>query len=191
MINKKKLLKSLIIISLIIIIIFAVIQIRKTLARYETTATAKKDVDVAFWVVGNDIKTGRIVVDDIYPRNEPYEYTFTVSNFNEDGKRAETDLEYDITITASTYLPLNYEVTRNGEICTKDDQLYIDEDDTYFRQIRLEASKNNFIMDCDNNKTDTFMIKITFPAEYNTNIDYADLVEDIKIELSARQVIGE
>lgn len=196
MINRKKLVKSLIIISLIIIIIFAVTQIRRTLARYETTATAQKDVDVAFWVVGNDIKTGRIIVDDIYPRNETFEYTFTVSNFNEAGKRAETDLEYDIAIKASTYLPLSYEIAKKEtdgteKNCIKGDQLYIDEDNTYFRQITLEASENNFVMDCNNNKTDTFVIKITFPKEYSTNADYADLIEDIKIELSARQVIGE
>lgn len=192
----KKLVKCLIIISLIIIIIFAFTQIRKTLARYETTATAQKDVDVAFWVVGNDIKTGRILVDDIYPRNEPFEYTFTVSNFNEAGKRAETDLEYDIIIKASTYLPLNYEVAKKETdgtetTCIKDEQLYIDENNTYYRQIRLKTTENNLTMDCNNNKTDTFVVKITFPPEYSTNADYADLMEDIKIELSARQIIGE
>lgn len=189
--NRPKINKTLIIVALIIIIIFATIQIRKTFAKYETTAVAEKDVDVAFWVVDNDMKTGRIVVDDIYPRNEPFQYTFTVSNFNKDGKRAETDLEYDITIAASTYLPLSYEITKNGTVCTKNDQIYIDRDDTCYRMIKLETDKNNFTMDCNANQTDTFVIKVTFPKEYSANPDYADLIEDIKIDLSARQIIEE
>lgn len=189
MIDKKKLFKSLTIISLIIIIIFATIQITKTLARYETTGTGKGDVDVAFWAVGNTFQTEDITLSNIYPSDTPFEYTFSVSNFNEDGKRAETDLEYDITIIASTYLPLSYEITKNGTVCTKDDQLYIDVDDTYYRQIRLETNTNNFTMDCGSDKTDTFVIKITFPKEYSANPDYADLIESIKINLSARQVI--
>ena len=191
MINKKKLFKSLIIIALIIIIIFAIVQIRQTLARYETVAQGEGDVDVAFWVVDNDVKTGRIILEDLYPREEPFEYTFTISNFNEDGKRAETDLEYDILITTSTYLPLSYEVTRNGMTCINEGQLYIDVDDTYYRVIRLETDTNNFTMDCDNDQTDTFTIKVTFPEEYSSNPEYADLIEDIKIELSARQIIDE
>lgn len=191
MINKKKLFKSLIIIALIIIIIFAIVQIRQTLARYETVAQGEGDVDVAFWVVDNDVKTGRIILEDLYPREEPFEYTFTISNFNEYGKRAETDLEYDILITTSTYLPLSYEVTRNGMTCINEGQLYIDVDDTYYRVIRLETDTNNFTMDCDNDQTDTFTIKVTFPEEYSSNPEYADLIEDIKIELSARQIIDE
>lgn len=191
MINKKKLFKSLIIIALIIIIIFAIVQIRQTLARYETVAQGEGDVDVAFWVVDNDVKTGRIILEDLYPREEPFEYIFTISNFNEDGKRAETDLEYDILITTSTYLPLSYEVTRNGMTCINEGQLYIDVDDTYYRVIRLETDTNNFTMDCDNDQTDTFTIKVTFPEEYSSNPEYADLIEDIKIELSARQIIDE
>ena len=82
MIDKKRVIKSLIIISLIIIIIFATIQIRNTLARYETTTTTQRDVDVAFWVVDNSFKSERLIIDDIYPLDTPFTYTFTVSNFN-------------------------------------------------------------------------------------------------------------
>lgn len=191
MIDKKRLIKSLIILLLLAIIIFAIIQIRKTLAKYETEGTAERDVDVAFWAVDNSFQTQRLLINEIYPREEPFEYTFTVSNFNKEGKKAETDIEYDITITTSTNLPLSYEITRNGTTCTKDDQLYIDTDNTYFRQIKLEASKNNFEIDSNNKTTDTFVIKVNFPKEYSANPEYADLIEDIKIDLSARQIIEE
>ena len=191
MIDKKRLLKSLTILLLIAIIIFAINQIRKTLAKYQTEGDAQRDVDVAFWIVDNSFQTERILVEDIYPRQEPFEYTFTVSNFNQEGQKAETDLEYDITITASTYLPLSYEISKDGVICTKDDQLYMDNDNTYYRQIQLLAKDNDFSMDSNINETDTLVMKITFPEEYSSNSEYADLIEDIKIELSARQIIDE
>lgn len=191
MIDKKRLLKTLIILLLIAIIIFAINQIRKTLAKYQTEGDAQRDVDVAFWIVDNSFQTERILVEDIYPRQEPFEYTFTVSNFNQEGQKAETDLEYDITITASTYLPLSYEISKDGVICTKDDQLYMDNDNTYYRQIQLLAKDNDFSMDSNINETDTLVMKITFPEEYSSNSEYADLIEDIKIELSAKQIIDE
>ena len=191
MIDKKRLLKSLTILLLIAIIIFAINQIRKTLAKYQTEGDAQRDVDVAFWIVDNSFQTERILVEDIYPRRDPFEYTFTVSNFNQEGQKAETDLEYDITITASTYLPLSYEISKDGVICTKDDQLYMDNDNTYYRQIQLLAKDNDFSMDSNINETDTLVMKITFPEEYSSNSEYADLIEDIKIELSARQIIDE
>ena len=191
MIDKKRLLKTLIILLLIAIIIFAINQIRKTLAKYQTEGDAQRDVDVAFWIVDNSFQTERILVEDIYPRQDPFEYTFTVSNFNQEGQKAETDLEYDITITASTYLPLSYEISKDGVICTKDDQLYMDNDNTYYRKIQLLAKDNDFSMDSNINETDTLVMKITFPEEYSSNSEYADLIEDIKIELSARQIIDE
>lgn len=198
MIDKKKLLKSLIIISLIIIIIFAVIQIRKTLARYESTAETERDVDVAFWVVDNSFQTQRLLIDDIYPRDAEFVKEFTVSNFK-DSQIAETDIEYELVITTTTNLPLSYEITRNGTTCSKVESLYQDTDGTYYREIKIGTTEDekfiiNTIDDTTNQKseiTDDFVIKVTFPKQYSANLEYADLMEDIKIELTARQLIGE
>ena len=67
----------------------------------------------------------------------------------------------------------------------------MDNDNTYYRQIQLLAKDNDFSMDSNINETDTLVMKITFPEEYSSNSEYADLIEDIKIELSARQIIDE
>ena len=224
MIDKKKFKKSLIIISLIIIIIFATIQIRKTLARYETTTTAKRDVDVAFWVVDNSFKSQRLVIDDIYPLDTPFEYTFTVSNFDPgvleadtDDKIAETDMEYEIVLTTTTNLPLTYEITRNGTTYTGIQQeLFKDSDGTVYREVRFGTTENPYPLvmntiveekDESGNLTgdyvkkkviDTYILKVTFPTQSyvngvlvdnRTNLDYPDLMEDVKIELTARQKI--
>ena len=204
MINKKKLFKSLIIISLIIIIIVAIMQIRNTLARYETTTSTERDVDVALWIVNNDFQTDRILIEDIYPNETPFEYIFTVSNF-QGTKIAETDMEYEILLTTTTNLPLSYEITRNGVTCStggllypnsEQSELYTDTDGTIYRKITLGTSENPFIINTIDNMTnekssitDTFVIKVTFPKEYSANEQYADLMEDIKIDLTARQRI--
>lgn len=191
MIDKKKLRKSLLILLLIAIIIIAIILIRNTLARYETTATSEKDVDVAFWTIDNSFKSERLLIKDIYPSDTSFNYTFTVSNFEvaEDGttvtKRAETDLNYDLVLTTTTNLPLEYTIQKNGSSCTKNETLYADEDGTYYKEIRLPQSRMNQGADI----TDTYVIKVNFPKSNYTNVDYADLIEYIKIDLSAKQII--
>lgn len=197
MIDKKKLLKSFIIITLIIVILIVAIQIRNTLARYETVATTERDVDVAFWIADNSFKSERLLIDDIFPRTAPFEYSFTVSNF-EGLKIAETDMEYEVLITTTTNLPLNYTITRNGSTYNATQELVTDDDGTVYRKIYVGTEENPFIIntidDTTSEKsqiTDAFVLKVTFPANYNANEQYADLMEDVKIDLTARQRIEE
>ena len=191
MVDKKKLRKILLILLLIAIIITAIILIRNTLARYESDATSEKDVDVAFWTVDNSFKTQRMLIKDIYPSDTSFNYTFSVSNFEvtEDGnnvtKRAETDLEYELVLTTTTNLPLEYTFQKNGSSCLKTEKLYADEDGTYYKEMRLPVSRMNHGTD----STDTYVLKVTFPKANYTNVDYADLIEYIKIDLSAKQII--
>lgn len=215
MINKKKVV---IVILLIIAIIIAAIQIRKTLARYETTATAERDVDVAFSILDNDFQTDTIFINEIYPKSTPFEYRFTVSNFKND-KIAETDLEYEIAITTTTNLPLRYEITRNGSTYTDlQDELFTDSDGTVYRILKLGTTDNPFPLELDTVEkeldgngvetgkniktkvTDTYVLKVTFPLQTQVNgttvnnrenLEYADLMEDVKIALTSRQVVGD
>lgn len=191
MINKKAVSKIFIIIILLSIIIFAIIQIRNTLARYESMATTERDVDVAFWIVDNSFKSQRLLLGNIFPSAMPFEYTFTVSNFN-GTKSAETDLEYELEIITTTNLPLSYEISKNGTPCTNIiEELYSDEDDTFYRKIKLETDTHNLIMDEGTDTTDTFVIKVTFPESNSINLEYADLMEYINLNLNAKQIIGE
>lgn len=191
MIDKKKLRKSMLILLLIAIIIIAIILIRNTLARYETTATSEKDVDVAFWTIDNSFKSDRLLIKDIYPSDNSFNYIFTVSNFEvaEDGttitKRAETDLNYELVLTATTNLPLEYTIQKNGSNCTKTERIYTDTDGTYYKEIKLPESRMNQGTD----KTDKYTVRVTFPKSNYTNVDYADLIEYMKIDLTAKQII--
>ena len=206
MINKKKVLACIMIIILLIVIIVAAIQIRNTLARYETTTETERNVDVAFWVVDNSFQTQRLLIEDMKPNTIPYEYTFTVSNFNA-SKTAETDIEYQIVLTTTTNLPLSYQITRNGVFCAEggelypnaeESELYTDSNGTVYREIRLGTTENPLIIDTINDttrqkvqKTDEFVVTVTFPQSYSTNEDYRDLIENIQIDLSERKIIDE
>lgn len=191
MFDKKKIRKSLFILLLIAIIIAVIILIRNTLARYETTATSEKDVDVAFWIIDDSVKSDRMLIQDIYPANDSFNYSFTVSNYEVVGsgqtisKRAETDLEYEIVLTATTNLPLEYQVQRNGVSCIESQELYTDDDGTYYRRIKLSSNRMNQGTDL----IDYYDLKITFPKSNYTNVDYADLIEYIKLDLTAKQII--
>jgi len=189
MIDKKRIYKSLFVISLLIIIIVAVIQVRNTLARYETTANTTRDLDVAFWIVENSFQTQRLLIEDIYPSTTPYEYTFTVSNFR-DSKKAETDMEYSLVITTTTNLPLSYTIQKNGTTYAATEEIYQDRDGTFYREFTLGETEK-FIFQADTPTTDEYTLKVTFPLEYNINLEYPDLIENIEINLSAKQIIGE
>ncbi len=190
MLDKKKLKKSIIILLLIAIIIIAIIFITNTLSRYETVATSDKDLDVAFWMLHDDFQSANMIIKDIYPSNNSFDYSFSVSNFeaDEDGtinKRAETDLEYDLKITTTTNLPLEYVIEKNGEILTTQQNITTDEDGTYYREIIIEPSQ----MVQGEDLTDEYTIKVTFPKENDTNAEYSDLIEYIKLDINAEQII--
>ena len=80
-----------------------------------------------------------------------------------------------------------------GSIFTWDNddayKLTPDADGTYYREMKLETDKNNLVMRQGTDITDTFVVKVTFPKSNYTNVEYADLLEYIKIDLSAKQLI--
>ena len=190
MIDKKRLKKSIFVLTLIVIIIVAIILIRQTLARYETSASSDKDVDVAFWVIKDDFKSEKVLIKDIYPSDKSFDYTFSVSNFQKDDdgkikKRAETDLEYTLVLTMTTNLPLDYQIEKNGTNLNINEELITDDDGTYYKKIQLGTSQMSHGTDA----TDNYRIKVMFPKENNTNLEYADLIEYVKLDLKALQII--
>ena len=190
MLDKKKITKSILILLIVVTLIIAIILITRTLLRYETAATSDKDVDVAFWMFKDDFKTATIIIKDIYPSNNTFDYSFTVSNFESDEKgdiikRAETDLEYELTLTTTTNLPLEYNIEKNGEILNVKQEVITDEDGTYYRKILIDPSQ----MVQENDITDNYIIKVIFPKENDTNSQFSDLIEYIKLDINAKQII--
>ena len=78
---------------------------------------------------------------------------------------------------------------KNGVTCETTQQLYADSDGTYYREIKIETDTNNLVMRQGTDTTDTFVVKVKLPKANYTNEQYADLIEYLKIDLSAKQLI--
>lgn len=187
----KKLFRKLMIIVCLISLIVVFVQITKTAARYVSKVNAEKQVDVAFFMIDNDFKEKRrMILEDLLPSDTAYEYTFSV--FNNDGvSRSEVDMEYDVTITATTNLPLVYTVEKDGELCTLTETIVQIPESTgaYYKKIVISSDDNDLTLSHTQDETDAFVIKVTFPKGYSTEEGYADLIESINLEVEGRQII--
>jgi len=137
MIDKTKLKKNLIILLIVISIGIGIYTIVSTLARYTSSLEKEDTLGIAFWFTGSEYKEDIMMVEDVYPREEVYEYPLSVTNSN--GTRvAETDLEYTITIKATTNLPLNYNLYKKvNSIDPEIDEssYYTDENENVYRKL--------------------------------------------------------
>lgn len=161
-----------------------------TLSKYQSSASGNPNIQVAFYVINKDYSTMTLNLDSIFPSDEPYVYTFSISNTNGE-KMCETDMEYDLQIRATTNLPITYELYMNQNYndseatsIIKTNEFVQDEDQTYFRVITTETQNFTYTQE----QTNVYQLVINFPAKYNT-IDYQDVIEGIEISVNSRQVI--
>lgn len=193
MFNKRR---SIIIVKLLISLlslILIIILIGRTLSKYETSATAQANIQAAFYLLNDDYQSMNIKLGMLEPRAEEYSYTFSVSN-NDNGKRTETSLEYDLKIITTTNLPLTYELymVKEGNDTTErvnvitNEEIAPDEYGTYFRTI----STNTESFGHQKNETNIYTLVVHFPEEYR-QIQYQDIIESIEIKVDSRQLIEE
>ena len=178
--------KRLIELGVVVVILgIAILIIPASYSKYESKGGSEAEIQYAFYLLKADYFTKNIKLMDIVPRNDSYEYVFTVSNFDGD-KRLETDLEYDVWISATTNLPLDYKLYLNDNLTNDiicDDKVEADNYGTFFRTMKTDKMRFSF----KNNETNTYHLFISFPEMYNDSV-YADLVENIAINIESRQV---
>ena len=142
MYKRKILLKRIIILLLVVIIAVGGYSIVRTMARYNTSAELTQTSNLGFWIVEEGYSESTLLLDNIYPREELFAYPFTISNYN--GTRtSDVDMEYEIQITATTNLPLNYYVYQriSSSAGINEDELYtytINETDYTYRKLPIE-----------------------------------------------------
>lgn len=183
----KKIIKILI---LLLSLLLLVKLISLTLSRYESSASGDPNIKVAFYVIKKDFSTMTLNLDSLFPSDEPYVYTFSVSNSNGE-KMCETDMEYDLKIRATTNLPITYDLYMNEDYndlestsIIKTNEVLQDDDKTYFRVITTETQS----FTCTQEKTNIYQLVLYFPEKYNT-ISYQDIIEGIEISVDSRQII--
>jgi hypothetical protein len=150
MFNKTVIKKSIIICLIILILIGFFIKIRRTLARYKTDVTNDGNISVAFMIIqSNYTETQRLIFSELMPSNEFQEYTCTVSN-HKGSIRTETNIEYEIKIKTTTYLPLEYKFYKkyiqDGGIiwkqCVAVESVSADTDGTYYKTIVIQEANS-------------------------------------------------
>lgn len=182
--NSNKNLKKILVFFASIILI--VIIIRYTFSRFQNDVNAVATMDAAFYIVNEDYQSMNINLGAIEPRNQKYEYNFSISNF-EESKRAEVNLEYDLVIVTTTNLPLEYELFMNGnntQNVITSDVTNQDSYGTYFRTLKTDTQVFEFTSD----ETNTYKLTIYFPPTYK-DIKYQDVIEGIEIQVNSRQII--
>ena len=184
---RKRIIKLLI---LVFVLILLIKMISFTYSKYESRANTKPNIIVAFYVLNKDYQSMNLNLDELFPRDEPYIYTFSISN-TKGQKRCQTDLEYELSIKTTTNLPITYELYKNQNYnddnatsIKKTDEIIQDEDGTYFRIITTETESFSFRED----ETNIYQLVVHFPQEYNT-INYQDIIEGIEITVNSKQII--
>lgn len=194
-INKKKLKLVIKLLVAILSLILLMRLISLTAAKYESFARTNADVEVAFYVLNKDYKTMTLNLENIFPRNIPYTYKFSVANT--DGKNsAETDLEYELSIRTTTNLPITYELYMNEEYTDKNatniiktNEVKNDSEETdaaFFRYITTEKQTLQYTKP----ETNLYQLVVYFPEEYNTG-EYQDVIEAIEITINSNQILEE
>lgn len=163
---------------------------------------------------------GSLIQDDTVIGYENYikAINFTIQNYNEDedgnvGLVSSVPLRYEIKLTTTTNMPLEYRLYQydnsnsiiNSTPCVVSDNIITDSDGTCYREIRAlphDSNGNDFFLDDEgiggvNTEKDKFLLLAWLPDQDNDRLTsnsenhmFADLMEYIKLEIKAEQIMS-
>ena len=176
--------------SILLIITLIVLSTFKfTQARYESNTTINISPTLAFFIVDVQNTSGQIKLDGLIPRDEPYLFTFEVSNFN-DEKKANVDLTYSIELITTTNMPLNFKIFKGSNMeqnKVDSDTVTTDDNGVFYRHLVIDDVS---VMNYSNNCTDTYTLWVEFPKTYMNNPDaYAGIIDLVDIKINAEPVV--
>lgn len=161
-------------------------------SRYEIRAKVNANIDKALYIFEDNKTIFNIEPTGIIPRNEPYTYRFSVSNYNAN-KHSDVDISYQVKVRTTTNLPINISMYCNelpetagatnlfqGSTTTQD------EDGAWYREYTDISSHE---MAYDDDTTDIYTVVISFPSLYSNNIVYANYLESVEVILESHQII--
>ena len=174
---------------LVIITVFSLGTLQFTQARYKDSATLSASPNLAFFIVDVASTSGQIKLEDMIPSNDPYLYTFNVSNFNSE-KHANVDLTYSIEIITTTNMPLNFKIYKGSNMEQNEidsDVINTDDNGVYYRHLIInDVSTMNYQDDC----TDVYTLWVEFPKSYMNYPDsYSGIIDLVDIKIDAEQVV--
>lgn len=191
--NRKKVLRLYAKLVILVLCILTILRIfGLVLSKYESISNSYANVDIAFYLFKEDYKTMTINLASIVPQDNKYIFEFTIGN--QDGiEMAEVDIEYELTLRATTNLQLTYELYKNQNYIDADAKNIIiennilpDEYGTYFRTMTTEKC----FLPYTEGTTNLYQLVINFPANFNHE-KYQDIIELLEITVYATQVVEE
>ena len=180
-------------VGLFLILFLARFLLGLAFSRYELNAKINANIDKALYIFEDTKLSFNLEPKGIMPRNEPYIYKFSVSNFNE-SKQSDVDLSYTVQVRTTTNLPITIKMYRN-EIYYASGSTNIfgdgaitkqDEDDAWYR---LYQSVSEYEFYYTDKTTDVYTMVISFPMDYANNTVYANYLESIEVILNSKQII--
>lgn len=162
----------------------------KSFATYFSKADLLLDVQTAMFVIEEGEMSFNIDLDKIIPSDKPYVYTFSVSNFNEDG-RTDVDLEYTLKLQTTTNMPLRYRLYEGTYNLEKDDIIALreikqDSDDSWYNLFTIDE---NYEFTYKENQTNIYYLVIDFEPIYKNVLEYSEAIENIQVIINSKQII--
>lgn len=184
-------------IKFVLLVLFAIFLsfflFKKAFASYQSYSKLNSNIDKALYVLEAGALSFNIDQEQIIPSDTPYIYKFTISNFNA-SKHSDVDLNYHLSLTTTTNLPLTYKLYRNQN---HDDpsatnllsvsESKQDEDGAWYN---VFSPTEDYTFEYTEKKTDTYTLVIIFPKSYKSNTLYADNIDNIELKIESSQIIG-
>lgn len=189
---KEKAKLILFLLGFILILFFARYLFGLAYSRYEVRAKINANIDKALYIFEDEKISFNLDPNGIIPRDDPYTYKFSVSNFNA-SKESDVDISYKVSIRTTTNLPIQLKLYRN-ELYDSETSVNLlngssvvqDEDGTWYRVYQVSDEFEFFYT---SKSTDVFTLVINFPSVYSENPIYADYIENIEVTLDSKQII--
>lgn len=177
-------------IFLILMSLIVILVVPYSYSRYESSVNSQVQTEVAYYLLDASPVSGTIRIDNLVPSDAPYVYNFSVSN-NNGANRTEINLEYNLSIKATTNLPLTYKLYLNQDYNNPlstdiiDENLVITDDDgVYFKNMTTATEEFSYMVD----QTNEYTLLVYFPLTYSS-YEYQGIVESIDILINSRQLI--
>lgn len=178
--------------TMFILLFFAISLIRTTNASYKTSTNLAIKPDFAAFIFQEEMFEFNMETTGIKPRDESYVYSFTVANYNST-KECDIDLTYTINISTTTNLPLEYKLYKDEDYTLSSStnllnskKVVQDEDNSWYNEYTID---NIYEMYYSVNTKHVYYLVVNFDKDYGNNIEYANLIDNIRINIEAKQMI--
>lgn len=160
-------------------------------AKYETNAKLSANIDKAIYLLKDEKLTFNIDPEAIIPSDTAYQYTFTVSNYN-DTENGDINLKYYIQLKTTTNLPITLKLVRNEQYTSSSTNiangytLVQDEDNAWYK---LYTKSPTYEFQYNVRRKDTYILVVEYPLVYKTYLQYAGVPENIEVAIYSEQKV--